>query len=177
LERGLRLDGGASGRNNPDPDADIPYAWDADDPDTEPAAGVPVVSNLRTDDPTNTTKSTETSEVSREVWDAAVARAERRILRQVVEALEVARVFRRRPVGEIARRARISPRMLCYVRRLKARPSLRTLIALAEAHGVELAIGIRAKTKRPRVEASTAKPLALIDSHEQTERTEVSDVR
>ena len=105
--------------------------------------------------------------MSREAWDAAVVGVEHEILRQVVEGLEVARIFRRRSVTEIAKRAHISLRMVRYVRALKARPSLRTLIALCEAHGLELDIRVRAKRGRVQETKTTERQASVVNAGSQ----------
>jgi hypothetical protein len=80
-------------------------------------------------------------------WDAACVKAETTIVRQVVDALEQARLSTQQKVTDVASKARVSPRMFRYIRSGQARPSFRTLLALCEAHGCELDIRVRAKRK------------------------------
>lgn len=138
-----------------------------------------LASSSAPDDTTPTsTKSQETSGVSREAWDAKVARAERVLLLEVFDAFELTRVFLRLTVADVAKRAQMSRRNFQYLRRRKSRVSLRQVIALAEAHDLSFTVRVRMKTRRrsQTTDAESVKNPASIDSGK-TELTEGSDVR
>jgi len=85
--------------------------------------------------------------------DARSHRAERVIVEQVVAEVERAREAQGLLVSDLAVRSGISRRSLVSTRKLQSRPTLRSLLALLNAVGLELRITVRPKrSSRLRVE-------------------------
>lgn len=75
------------------------------------------------------------------------AKAEATVIRQVLDACEAARTFHGYSVKDVASRAGLSLRMLQYVRAGRG-GSLRRLLAITDACGLELVIKVRVKQSR-----------------------------
>jgi DNA-binding phage protein len=90
------------------------------------------------------------------------------ILSQILDACERARTIQHLRVRDIAHRARLSRRATTYTRKMQTNPTLRTLLAYVNAHGLELDIRIRTKRSTPLEDAqvSTA-PMMLTSMHGQ----------
>lgn len=80
-----------------------------------------------------------------DAWEAACLGAERQVLEQLEAAFGAARAEQGVRVAAIASRVGLSARQLRNVRRGYSRPTLGQLLGLAEAHGLELDIRVRAK--------------------------------
>ena len=72
-------------------------------------------------------------------------RAEDRIVQQLIDAVEAAKDLRGLNAADITARSGVSRRAVVQVRKLQVRPTLRTLLAIADAVGLELRISVRAK--------------------------------
>lgn len=89
------------------------------------------------------------SQSRKDAWEAACAAAETAIISRLVETFEEVRLHQGLSVSDVTGRACLSKRTVSLIRVLRTRPSLRTLISLAEAHGLELTVRVRARRREP----------------------------
>src|SRR5688500_16149501 len=112
------------------------------------------------------------SPAPKSAWEMACKKAEASIVADVVNAVEAVKEAKRLTAGDLAARSGLSRREVGRIRNLRVRPSLRSLLSLAHAVGLELRITVR----RRRVEHAQ-EPRQTIGFHSSDATEGASDGR